>query len=501
MALSNISNIGKGAIISYVSIFLNIIISFVYTPWMLNRIGASDYGLYSLINSFIAYFIIDFGLSSAIARFVAKYRAEGNNTKVENILGLTLRIFFAIDVVIFLCLFICYFFIADIFTGLTPAEIERLKVLYIIASTFSLLSFGLKPLDGALTAYEYFVPAKIIDMVYKVGSVLFVVIALLLGGNIYILVLINGGLSFLTHLYRFIYWHKKTGLFPNLLFQDKTEARSIFSFSGWTFLIGMAQRFRLNLIPSVLGIFANSVEIAVFSLGMTMEAMTYTLSSALNGLFLPMVSRLVYNDDQRGIMDLMIKVGRIQLFVVFAIFSGFFVCGQTFINLWVGETYSDVYYIVLCLISSNIISNTLQVATDKVYAENKIKYTARVTFTTSLVGIVVSCCVAGKFGAVGCAACSGVALVVSQICYMRIYKKRLDIDIAGFFRACHLRIMPLITIIASIFFLAFQYLNIKSWAGLIFGVGIYIIVYALVSYFFLFNEYEKSLVKTILRIK
>lgn len=88
------SNIGKGAIISYVAIFLNIAISFLYTPWMLRQVGASDYGLYSLIISFISYFIIDFGLTSAIARFVAKYRAEGNNKKVENILGLTLNIFF-----------------------------------------------------------------------------------------------------------------------------------------------------------------------------------------------------------------------------------------------------------------------------------------------------------------------------------------------------------------------------------------------------------------------
>lgn len=496
-----ISNIGRGAIISYVAIFLNIIISFVYTPWMLNQIGQSDYGLYSLINSFIAYFIIDFGLTSAIARFIAKYRAEGNNNKVENIMGLTLKIFFGIDLVIFLCLLVCYFFITNIFKGLTPDEIERFKILYIIAGTFSILSFGFKPLDGALTAYEFFVPAKVIDMVYKVGSVALIVVALLLGGNIYHLVLINGTLSFATHLYRFVYWHKKTGLTPNLKFNDKAEAKSIFAFSGWTFLVGLAQRFRLNLVPSVLGIFANSTEIAIFALGMTMEAMTWTLSSALNGLFLPKVSRLVYNNDQQGILELMIRVGRIQLFIVFAIFSGFFVCGQLFVNIWVGERYSDVYYIVLCLTCTNIIANTLQIANDKVFAENKIKHTARVTFTTSLLGIAASCIVAGEFGAVGCAVCSGTALIATQICYMRIYKKFLDIDVAKFFKACHLRIMPLISIIAVVFYFVFHYYIIDSWRELSLGICVYMTIYIFVCYFILFNEYEKSLVKNILRIK
>lgn len=150
-------------------------------------------------------------------------------------------------------------FLTDIFTGLTSEEHEKLKVLYVIAGTFSVLSFCLKPLDGALTAYEYFVPAKLIDMVYKVGSVALVVVALYLGGNIYHLVLVNGGLSFLTSVYRYFYWHKRTGLTPNLKFRDRTEAKAIFSFSGWTFLVGLAMRFRLNLVPSILGIYSNSL--------------------------------------------------------------------------------------------------------------------------------------------------------------------------------------------------------------------------------------------------
>ena len=41
--------IKKGAIISYFAILFNIIIGLLYTPWMVNKIGVSDYGLYTLI--------------------------------------------------------------------------------------------------------------------------------------------------------------------------------------------------------------------------------------------------------------------------------------------------------------------------------------------------------------------------------------------------------------------------------------------------------------------
>ena len=78
--------IAKDAIISYIAIFLNLAITFFYTPWMIRQIGISDYGLYSLVGTFIAYFIIDFGLSGTIIRFIAKYRAEGYHAKLENML-------------------------------------------------------------------------------------------------------------------------------------------------------------------------------------------------------------------------------------------------------------------------------------------------------------------------------------------------------------------------------------------------------------------------------
>lgn len=54
-----------GGILSYVSIFINILAGLIYTPWMIQEIGPSQYGLFTLANSLISLFLIDFGLSSA----------------------------------------------------------------------------------------------------------------------------------------------------------------------------------------------------------------------------------------------------------------------------------------------------------------------------------------------------------------------------------------------------------------------------------------------------
>lgn len=494
------NNIAKGAIISYVSIFLNIIISFIYTPWMIKQIGVSDYGLYSLITSFVSYFLLDFGLDSAITRFIAKYRAEGNEEKIENMLGLTTKLYLMIDAVIFIVLVVLFFFISGIFKGLTPEEIDKLKVLYCIAGGFSVLNFVLKPMNGAMMAFELFVENKLLDMVTRVGTVLLIVVALMLSANVYWLVMITGATAFLVSLSKYFVLIKKTGISINWKFFDKTEVKVLFSFSIWVFLIGLAQRFRLSLVNTILGIFANSTEIAIFAMGMVIEGLVWNLSSALNGLFLPKVSRMTQTDDKESIMQLMIKVGRIQLFIIGLILSGFYVFGRQFIELWVGPEFSKVYYVVIFLTITNIVSLTQHIASDVVYAKGKVNYTGKAIFVTSLIGIGTSCLLANKFGAVGCAACSGGALVLYQIWVNVFYKRKLGIDIGRFFMNCHIKVIPMFALLSIATFIALSYVEINNWLSFGIIATMYIAVFAIIA-FNIMNKEERTLIKKVLRLR
>lgn len=495
------SQIAKGAIISYVSIFLNIIISLVYTPWMINKVGVSDYGLYSLVLAFLSYFMLDFGLSNTITRFIAKYRAEGNEDKVSNMLGITAKVYLIFDAVIFAILFVLYFFLANIFGGLTPEEIERLKVLYCIAGTFSVLSFLFKPVSGAMMAYEFFVENKLLDLVVRVGTVLLIVVALLLDGNVYHIVFITGAVGFGVAVLRYLIFTKKSTIRINWKYFDKAELIALFSFSAWILAVQLAQMFRLSLVPTILGIFSNTTEISVFSVGRNLEGMVFTISAALNGLFLPVVSRMVHSGDRKGIMGLMVRVGRIQLFIFFMIFSGFCVFGANFISLWVGETFSFSYYVFILLVFVNLISLTMQIGMDMVYAENKIKHTATRVLISSLIGVILSVIAAPKYGAVGCAAATGVALVLTQILYVDFYQRKMGLDMKLFFKNCHLKILPLLTIYTVAAYFIQRYLPFEGWMALIISMGIYVIGYGTIVWLFLANDDEKNLVKGFIKRK
>ena len=86
-----------GVFMSYLSIGINILVGLLFTPWMISSIGREEYGLFTLANSVIMFFMFDFGLSSAITRFLSKYLAEGRKDKVNNCLGLVYKLLLLSD--------------------------------------------------------------------------------------------------------------------------------------------------------------------------------------------------------------------------------------------------------------------------------------------------------------------------------------------------------------------------------------------------------------------
>ena len=497
------SSITKGAIVSYISIVLSIVLTFLYTPWMINKIGVSQYGIYSLVISFISYFIMDFGLSSTVSRYIAKYRAEGDENKVTSVLGLVSKVYLIIDAAIFTVLLILYFFITAIFKGLSEEEISVFKVLYIIAGGFSVINFFLKPFDGVLYAFEFFVEAKTLDMLQKLVTIGLIALILLSSPNVYALVIVNGAVAFVVSLSKYLIFKKKTRLRIDYHYFDFPELKSMLYFSIWVFLTTLAQQFRLSSAPIILGMTSNSEQISVFSVGRSIEGIVFTLAAALNGLFLPKVSRLVYNKDVEGVTNLMIRVGRLQLYVIACILFGFVILGKCFVNLWVGPSFSDVYIIVLLLLVTNIVGLTQHIGTTMTYAKNEVRKTAIITISTSFISMICSFFVSRFLGAVGCAICICFCLVINLILLNIFYSKVLGIDVRRFFKECHGKILPALLVYSTVFYFACSWVEYSSWIMLILIGLSFLLGYCCVCYFFLFNPYEHSLIETFIgkRIK
>lgn len=484
-----------GAVMSYAAIFFNIVAGLIYTPWMIRKIGQSEYGLFTLATTTIAFFTIDFGLGEAVSRFMSRYDVEKDERKAGDFLGITFKLYAAIDMLIFVVLFGIFLFIDNIYTELTPTEFYQFKIVFAIAALYSIASFPFMPLNGILISKERFMFLKSADMLHKVLTVAIMVIVLMLGYRLYALVIVNAVTGLLIITFKLNYIRKNNLASVNFKARDKKMRGSIFSYSIWTTVIVTSQRFILNIIPTVLGAFAGSVQISLFAVAMAIEAYVWTFANALNGLFLPKVSRLTVNDNNPvEIEDLMIKVGRIQLAMTGLLITGFLTMGKEFMILWLGESFEGSYYITMFLIGTGIITLTQHIGDTALIALNKIKYRALCILIHAGISFFLSIILSKTYGALGSAIAVFIgSLIGSVICMNIVYQKVLGINISRFFRECYLKmIIPLVLTCVAGYMIQYC-LPVKSLGVFLIKAVFLGCLYLNLIWFMVFNQFEKGL--------
>lgn len=493
------NNLKNAALISYFGITFSIFSGIFYTPWMVSQLGVSDYGIYALVMSVIAFFSLDFGLGLAVSKFLLDYKAKKDIAGAQRFVSTILRLFFYFSCLLLFILLCFYLLIEGIFVELTTTEIENFKTVYLIAGLFSIISMQFRPLDGILIANEQYLFVKLLELGHKVSTLCLIVIALLFDYGLYALVTVNVFIGLVKIFAQYLFVNKS--LEENLSFSpvDSTIYPKLFSFSGWVTLSYVAQRSILLVTPFILGVFSGTTQIAIFSIAMVIEGYVWMLSSALGGLFLPRVSNHINtHSSEDQIEKLMIRVGRFQLSVLGLIIIGFISLGHEFIYLWMGTAYLDSYVVVLCLIAHSIITLPQEIAQTTLVASNKVKYRAFGSSISMLICLPISLFLVPFYGAIGAALAILLGNIIGSLLFMNwVYASILKINLLNFFRECHLAFLPALSIsfICAII-IQCNFRDITLWSFVLKSL-IIITIYVFSIWFFAFNKNEKNIFKNV----
>ena len=488
-----------GAIISYIAIIINTVTALFYIPWMARKLGKSDYALYTLAFSFVNFFLVDFGLSAAVTRFVAKYRAEHDEESANRLLGTVTKMYFIIDLLLAIVMFIVYMFIDQIYKGLTPKEIEAFKPLFLIMTCYSLFSLPFLSLSGILAAYEKFVQLKLCDLCQKFITVILIIIAIRTGhGAVYALTanVIGGIVCIVLKLFIVL---RETPVRINWEGQSRDVIISILEFSVWTAVISVAERAIFSFAPTILGIVSNSEEIALFSPANSLESYFFMFAAAVNGLFLARISRYIANKEEDRIFTLMVSVGRYQLIVMGLIFIGFLCVGDEFMSLWMGRDYHSAAFCAILMFIPDLLLFTQQIANDTVIAKNEVKHMAFSNIGMAVICVALSFPLSRAYGALGASIAIAVSYAFTFVYMNFVYYRRLHLDVFAFFRQCYSSfVLPyLITIVLAQFLLPM--VSRTGWIGLGIRIVIITVIYAVMIWLLALNKNEKNIILAKLR--
>src|SRR5439155_6282785 len=72
--------VGRSVVLNWLSLAVSIGVAFFLSPFIVHRLGNVAYGIWTLVNSMIAYMgLLDLGMRGAVTRFVSRHHSQGEH--------------------------------------------------------------------------------------------------------------------------------------------------------------------------------------------------------------------------------------------------------------------------------------------------------------------------------------------------------------------------------------------------------------------------------------
>lgn len=494
-----VNQLKAGVVLNYVVIFLNTVVGLLYTPYMLRMMGQSEYGLYSLVASVIAYLtVLDLGFGNAIVRYTAKFRAEKKTEEQYEMFGMFFLLYLVIGIVAFGIGLGLYFNVDTLFGNtMTTVELGRARIMMLLLVANLAFTFPMSIWGSIIQAYEDFVFQKSLNIIRIILNTVVMICLLHFGYKAVAMVVVQTIFNVLTLVINFIYCRRKLNIHIYFRFKHFHWGflKEVALYSFWIFLNAIIDRVYWSTGQFVLGAMVGTAAVAVFAIAIQLEGMYMQFSTAISSVFLPKVTAMVAtNRSRKEISDLFIRTGRIQYIVLAYILSGFIIFGRQFIELWAGAGYSDAYMISLLFFIPLTVPLIQNLGITILQARNEMKFRSVLYIIIALVSLATQIVLTRHFGGIGCAMGVSGALVVGQILIMNVYyRRRQDLDIMTFWKEISkMSVIPIILIISSMLVIR-NFFALDSWGKLILGIAAFSSVYIPLFFRFSMTDEERNL--------
>lgn len=492
-----------GVAISYITLAFNIVVGMVYTPFMISKLGDGLYGIYSLANSLISFVaLLDLGFGQTLVRYISQARVTGNREEEHKLNGFFLRLYLFISLIaLIIGIGVVYIY------PVVAANTFSLDEAYLFRTVFSILlvnvviSFPMSVFSATLNAYEQFFSLKLTNFIMAVVKYVSMFLLLFFGYKLIAITVVSFICSLAVQCFYLIYSVKKIGIKFDFSKIQTDLTAEIVHFSFFIFLNLMIDFLYSNTDKLILGAVSGTIAVSVYSIGIYFTTYFSELSSAMSGVFMPRIMALYKDNNKKEISNLFNRVGRLQMALLFLVLGGYICLGKEFIRLWVGLSYRDSYTIGLLIMLPSIVPLTQNVGITIIRAMNIHKYRSYMYIAIAILNVLISIPLALRYGGIGSAIGTCIATVLGQIVFMNVfYAKKAYINIKEYWKNffCFFLLSAGVTVLMN--FIK-KYILVSTWGTFALMTALFSTVYAFLYWYVIANDYEKDIVKKIVRRK
>ncbi len=424
---------------TYVSYGLNVVLTLISTPLMINKLDQTEYGVYQLMIPLVSCLqVLTFGLGSAYTRYYSIYKTQGNKEKMANLNGMFITIYSALGLLAGVIGFGMSFFMRDIFPELSVESVPLAKTLLRIMSINMACSFPVYVFTSHIVVNEAYVFQKTVAALKMILNPIITIPLLFLGFGTKAITLLALTLTVATGVVDMIYCFKvlkmpvKFGHFDTVLMKDMGR------FTFFVFISIVVDEINWNSDRIVLGMFRGENDVAVYGAAAQLNIYFMSMATMLTNVFVPRVHRLIASGrPDKEVSDLFIKVGRIQFMVMCFIIVGFIAIGEGFMRFYTSDSYvsQGAFTIALMLMIPTIVPSIQNLGSEIQQAKNKHVFRAITGLCVAVANVALSIPLCIWFGGVGAALGTSFTVVVGRTLMNWYYKKHIGLDIGRFWLA------------------------------------------------------------------
>ena len=409
----------KGAILSYIQVFLSVVVSMIYVPVLLHFLGQSEYGLYQIVGSFFSYVtVFESCVSAGILRNYCNALGRSDHEEAAVTLSLARNIYrflaLILDLVGIVVVFAFRSFYAGSFSTSELNESVAILILLFVNMTFTLQG---SVYLTVLTGHEKYTFLRILSILMQIIQPLLVILcvsripyAITVSVVIVLLNLLTIGIG-----YGYVSQILKIRI--SKLPKDSRIVKNILGLSAAILLGSIADQIFWKTDQVILGRMFNTAVVAVYSVGAQIYMMYMQFGTQVSGVFYPKISALY--QEENGLQKV----------------SDLFIFGREFLLLWVGEGYEEAYWVAIIVMLPFSIDLAQNLGLCILQIKGQYGFRAKIYFLSAVLNILTTILFTKWIGIIGAALSTSISMFLTSGLIMNWYfQKRAGLDIRKFWK-------------------------------------------------------------------
>ena len=447
----------KNSGILFFRLLLTSVIGLFSSRFVIRSLGASDFGLYSVVGSVVVMMAFLNGtLTTMSYRYIAYEMGKGEKAGVNRVFNISLVIILCLALFVLLLTETAGVYYVNNFLNVAPGKLS--DALFVLrfstyAIVFSIVSI---PYQGLVTAQEKFAVQATIEIIRSV-LVFLVALAIVyyMGNRIRLYALLIAIVNIVPALLFFTYCKRKYSEIVKWHFQrGKNKYKEMVSFSGWVLIGGAASIGQTAGSALIINAFFGTVLNATFGIANQVKSIVLMFARNLAQAAIPQITKSFSSGNTKRTINLAAYISKYICFLMLVPALPILLETDFLLTLWLGDI--PPYTVIFCqlMIINALIGGLGGGLPAVIQATGKIKYFQIILSTTSLLSLPIAYLLfkAGYPPPSILVAFISTA-VINVVVWQILLKKIIDFNVSFFLKTAYLKILYVSVLIMPLFFI------------------------------------------------